>query len=165
MIACASGWCSPCVPAARCVGRTTSWLAPSGGLPQLRGCVQCVVLVTSAQWGLRPGAEIAAQPWAESVGSGPGHGSKWLHLCVQVQFSGGACTDPNVNYFIPFSTTFYFISFVSLLQLVGFLDRLRFLPIKKNGSKNLYQICVKNEIKCADAFRMLTVAYGEVTLD
>ncbi|UYV81262.1 hypothetical protein LAZ67_20000574 [Cordylochernes scorpioides] len=31
---------------------------------------------------------------------------------------------------------------------------------------NLYQIlCVKNEIKCADAFRMLTVAYGEATLD
>ncbi|UYV85044.1 hypothetical protein LAZ67_X004391 [Cordylochernes scorpioides] len=25
--------------------------------------------------------------------------------------------------------------------------------------------CVKNEIKCADAFRMLTVAYGEATLD
>ncbi|UYV84634.1 hypothetical protein LAZ67_X002926 [Cordylochernes scorpioides] len=46
------------------------------------------------------------------------------------------------------------------------LDRLRFLPIKKNGSKNLYQIlCVKNEIKCADAFRMLIVAYGEATLD
>ncbi|UYV60352.1 hypothetical protein LAZ67_1000919 [Cordylochernes scorpioides] len=45
------------------------------------------------------------------------------------------------------------------------LDRLRFLPIKKNGSKNLYKFCVKNEIKCADAFRMLTVAYGEATLD
>ncbi|UYV80608.1 hypothetical protein LAZ67_19000948 [Cordylochernes scorpioides] len=27
------------------------------------------------------------------------------------------------------------------------------------------KICVKNEIKCADAFRMLTVAYGEATLD
>ncbi|KAG5309963.1 MOS1T transposase, partial [Pseudoatta argentina] len=25
--------------------------------------------------------------------------------------------------------------------------------------------CVKNKIKCADAFRMLTVAYGEATLD
>ncbi|UYV83883.1 hypothetical protein LAZ67_X000502 [Cordylochernes scorpioides] len=45
------------------------------------------------------------------------------------------------------------------------LDRLRFLPIKKNGSKNLYQILCENEIKCADAFRMLTVAYGEATLD
>ncbi|UYV62577.1 hypothetical protein LAZ67_2001146 [Cordylochernes scorpioides] len=46
------------------------------------------------------------------------------------------------------------------------LDRLRFLPIKKNGSKNLcIKFCVKNEIKCADAFRMLTVAYGEATLD
>ncbi|UYV61861.1 hypothetical protein LAZ67_1006871 [Cordylochernes scorpioides] len=48
---------------------------------------------------------------------------------------------------------------------IGVLDRLRFLPIKKNGSKNLYQILCENEIKCADAFRMLTVAYGEATLD
>ncbi|UYV62214.1 hypothetical protein LAZ67_1008240 [Cordylochernes scorpioides] len=47
----------------------------------------------------------------------------------------------------------------------GVLDRLRFLPIEKNGSKNLYQILCENEIKCADAFRMLTVAYGEATLD
>ncbi|UYV74053.1 hypothetical protein LAZ67_11001979 [Cordylochernes scorpioides] len=47
----------------------------------------------------------------------------------------------------------------------GVLDRLRFLPIKKNGSKNLYQILCENKIKCADAFRMLTVAYGEATLD
>ncbi|EGI59647.1 FLJ37770-like protein, partial [Acromyrmex echinatior] len=31
--------------------------------------------------------------------------------------------------------------------------------------KNLYKFCVKNKIKCADAFRMLTVAYGEATLD
>ena len=43
--------------------------------------------------------------------------------------------------------------------LARVLARLRFLPIPKNGSKNLYQI------KCADAFRMLTVAYGEATLD
>ncbi|UYV62181.1 hypothetical protein LAZ67_1008131 [Cordylochernes scorpioides] len=27
------------------------------------------------------------------------------------------------------------------------------------------KFCVKNEIKCADAFRMLSVAYGEATLD
>ncbi|XP_076182730.1 protein GVQW3-like [Ptiloglossa arizonensis] len=27
------------------------------------------------------------------------------------------------------------------------------------------KFCVKNEIKCADAFRMLTVPYGEATLD
>ncbi|UYV73654.1 hypothetical protein LAZ67_11000230 [Cordylochernes scorpioides] len=27
------------------------------------------------------------------------------------------------------------------------------------------KFCVKNEIECADAFRMLTVAYGEATLD
>ncbi|UYV69042.1 DAAM2 [Cordylochernes scorpioides] len=31
--------------------------------------------------------------------------------------------------------------------------------------KTCIKFCVKNEIKCADAFRMLTVAYGEATLD
>ncbi|UYV80194.1 hypothetical protein LAZ67_18001973 [Cordylochernes scorpioides] len=35
----------------------------------------------------------------------------------------------------------------------------------KNGSRSCIKFCVKNEIKCADAFRMLTVAYGEATLD
>ncbi|UYV68429.1 hypothetical protein LAZ67_5004294 [Cordylochernes scorpioides] len=33
------------------------------------------------------------------------------------------------------------------------------------GDYNLYQILCENEIKCADAFRMFTVAYGEATLD
>ncbi|UYV72614.1 hypothetical protein LAZ67_10000060 [Cordylochernes scorpioides] len=45
------------------------------------------------------------------------------------------------------------------------LDRLRFLPIKKMDQRTCIKFCVKNEIKCADAFRMLTVAYGEATLD
>ncbi|UYV72635.1 hypothetical protein LAZ67_10000121 [Cordylochernes scorpioides] len=47
----------------------------------------------------------------------------------------------------------------------GVLDRLRFLPIKKMDKRTCIKFCVKNEIKCADAFRMLTVAYGEATLD
>ncbi|UYV64611.1 hypothetical protein LAZ67_3001306, partial [Cordylochernes scorpioides] len=45
------------------------------------------------------------------------------------------------------------------------LDRLRFLPIKKLDQRTCNKFCVKNEIKCADTFRMLTVAYGEATLD
>ncbi|UYV72914.1 hypothetical protein LAZ67_10001150 [Cordylochernes scorpioides] len=45
------------------------------------------------------------------------------------------------------------------------LDRLRFLPIKKMDQRTCIKFCVKNEIKSADAFRMLTVAYGEATLD
>ncbi|UYV72599.1 HELQ, partial [Cordylochernes scorpioides] len=45
------------------------------------------------------------------------------------------------------------------------LDRLRFLPIKKMDQRTCIKFCVKNEIKCADAFRMLTVTYGEATLD
>ncbi|UYV61607.1 hypothetical protein LAZ67_1005527 [Cordylochernes scorpioides] len=47
----------------------------------------------------------------------------------------------------------------------GVLDRLRFLPIKKMDQRTCIKFCLKNEIKCADAFRMLTVAYGEATLD
>ncbi|UYV66611.1 hypothetical protein LAZ67_4002308 [Cordylochernes scorpioides] len=45
------------------------------------------------------------------------------------------------------------------------LDRLRFLPIKRMDQRACIKYRVKNEIKCADAFRMLTVAYGEATLD
>ncbi|UYV80236.1 hypothetical protein LAZ67_18002112 [Cordylochernes scorpioides] len=43
----------------------------------------------------------------------------------------------------------------------GVLERLRFLPIKKMDQRTCIKFCVKNEIKCADAFRMLTVAYGD----
>ncbi|UYV60218.1 hypothetical protein LAZ67_1000452 [Cordylochernes scorpioides] len=50
-------------------------------------------------------------------------------------------------------------------QFQGVLDRLRFLSIKKMDQRTCIEFCVKNEIKCADAFRMLTVAYGEATLD
>ncbi|UYV71820.1 hypothetical protein LAZ67_9000550 [Cordylochernes scorpioides] len=51
-------------------------------------------------------------------------------------------------------------------RIIGVLDRLRFLPIKKKmDQRTCIKFCVKNEIKCVDAFRMLTVAYGEATLD
>ncbi|UYV84877.1 hypothetical protein LAZ67_X003845 [Cordylochernes scorpioides] len=50
-------------------------------------------------------------------------------------------------------------------RTVRVLNRLRFLPIKKMDQRTCIKFCVKNEIKCADAFRMLTVAYGKVTLD
>ncbi|UYV83425.1 hypothetical protein LAZ67_23000967 [Cordylochernes scorpioides] len=33
------------------------------------------------------------------------------------------------------------------------------------NQRTCIKFCVKNEIKCADAFRMLTVAYGEASLD
>ncbi|KAG5341362.1 GVQW3 protein, partial [Acromyrmex heyeri] len=36
---------------------------------------------------------------------------------------------------------------------------------KNVDQKMCIKFCVKNKIKCADAFRMLTVAYGEATLD
>ncbi|UYV61163.1 hypothetical protein LAZ67_1003663 [Cordylochernes scorpioides] len=34
-----------------------------------------------------------------------------------------------------------------------------------SAGRTCIKFCVKNEIKCADAFQMLTVAYGEATLD
>ncbi|KAG5313395.1 MOS1T transposase, partial [Acromyrmex insinuator] len=36
---------------------------------------------------------------------------------------------------------------------------------QKMNQRICIKFCVKNKIKCADAFRMLTVAYGEATLD
>ncbi|UYV72157.1 hypothetical protein LAZ67_9001983 [Cordylochernes scorpioides] len=40
-----------------------------------------------------------------------------------------------------------------------------FYLLKKMDQRTCIKFCVKNEIKCVDAFRMLTVAYGEATLD
>ncbi|UYV83955.1 hypothetical protein LAZ67_X000694 [Cordylochernes scorpioides] len=40
-----------------------------------------------------------------------------------------------------------------------------FYLLKKMDQRTCIKFCVKNEIKCADAFRMLTVTYGEATLD
>ncbi|UYV77771.1 hypothetical protein LAZ67_15002215 [Cordylochernes scorpioides] len=40
-----------------------------------------------------------------------------------------------------------------------------FYLLKKMDQRTCIKFCVKNEIKSADAFRMLTVAYGEATLD
>ncbi|UYV78041.1 hypothetical protein LAZ67_15003295 [Cordylochernes scorpioides] len=40
-----------------------------------------------------------------------------------------------------------------------------FYLLKKMDQRTCIKFCVKNEIKCADAFRMLTVAYEEATLD
>ncbi|UYV71906.1 hypothetical protein LAZ67_9001019 [Cordylochernes scorpioides] len=55
--------------------------------------------------------------------------------------------------------------FSGLFDIQGVLDRHRFLAIKKMDQRTCIKFCVKNEIKCADAFRMLTVAYREATLD
>ncbi|UYV63810.1 hypothetical protein LAZ67_2005734 [Cordylochernes scorpioides] len=40
-----------------------------------------------------------------------------------------------------------------------------FYLLKKIDQRTCIKFCVKNEIKCADAFRMLAVANGEATLD
>ncbi|UYV61216.1 hypothetical protein LAZ67_1003885 [Cordylochernes scorpioides] len=56
--------------------------------------------------------------------------------------------DPPIN----FSITVFWIVF-------------DFYLLKKMDQRTCIKFCVKNEIKCADAFRLLTVAYGEATLD
>ncbi|KAG5323528.1 MOS1T transposase, partial [Acromyrmex heyeri] len=40
-----------------------------------------------------------------------------------------------------------------------------FCLFQKMDQRICIKFCVKNKIKCVDAFRMLTVAYGEATLD
>ena len=40
---------------------------------------------------------------------------------------------------------------------------LDFLQLEKMDPRNCTKFCVKNEIKCARTFKMLTVAFGEST--
>ncbi|XP_076320956.1 uncharacterized protein LOC143230747 isoform X3 [Tachypleus tridentatus] len=48
-----------------------------------------------------------------------GHGDCYEGVCFcEVQYSGGSCTDPNLGYFITFSSVFYIISVVSFIQLL-----------------------------------------------
>ncbi|UYV78639.1 hypothetical protein LAZ67_16002243 [Cordylochernes scorpioides] len=58
----------------------------------------------------------------------------------------------------------------NLKQLMEFKEKgvwivFDFYLFKKMDQRTCIKFCVKNEIKCVDAFRMLTVAYGEATLD
>ncbi|GFV12573.1 RING-CH-type domain-containing protein [Trichonephila clavipes] len=48
-----------------------------------------------------------------------GHGDCYNGVCFcEVQYSGGTCRDPNLNYYIAFSTIFYIICAVSFIQLL-----------------------------------------------
>ncbi|EEC04356.1 conserved hypothetical protein, partial [Ixodes scapularis] len=48
-----------------------------------------------------------------------GHGECHQGICFcEVQYSGGTCTDPNISYFVAFSTIFYLICAVSFVQLL-----------------------------------------------
>ncbi|KFM68846.1 hypothetical protein X975_25326, partial [Stegodyphus mimosarum] len=48
-----------------------------------------------------------------------GHGDCYDGVCFcEVQYSGGTCRDPNLNYYIAFSSVFYIICGVSFIQLV-----------------------------------------------
>ncbi|XP_015925528.1 uncharacterized protein [Parasteatoda tepidariorum] len=48
-----------------------------------------------------------------------GHGDCYDGVCFcEVQYSGGTCRDPNLNYYIAFSTIFYIICAVSFIQLL-----------------------------------------------
>ncbi|XP_054708408.1 uncharacterized protein LOC129218215 [Uloborus diversus] len=48
-----------------------------------------------------------------------GHGDCYDGVCFcEVQYSGGSCRDPNLNYYIAFSSIFYIICAVSVIQLI-----------------------------------------------
>jgi von Hippel-Lindau disease tumor supressor len=48
-----------------------------------------------------------------------GHGDCYNGTCFcEVEYSGGACNDPNLRYYIAFSTVFYMICAVSFVQLI-----------------------------------------------
>lgn len=48
-----------------------------------------------------------------------GHGDCYDGVCFcEVQYSGGTCRDPNLNYYIAFSSVFYIICGVSFIQLL-----------------------------------------------
>ncbi|CAL1265086.1 unnamed protein product [Larinioides sclopetarius] len=48
-----------------------------------------------------------------------GHGDCYDGVCFcEVQYSGGTCRDPNLNYYIAFSSIFYIICAVSFIQLL-----------------------------------------------
>ena len=57
------------------------------------------------------------------------------------------------------------VNFWQLLCLHVFRLNFDFWLFQKLYQRICIKFCVKNKIKCADAFRMLTVAYGEATLD
>ncbi|UYV61688.1 hypothetical protein LAZ67_1005921 [Cordylochernes scorpioides] len=56
----------------------------------------------------------------------------------------------------------YIVPYVNIIVFWIVFD---FYQLKKMDQRTCIKFCVKNEIKFADAFRMLTVAYGEATLD
>ena len=57
------------------------------------------------------------------------------------------------------------VNFLQLFCLDGFWLVIDFCLFQKMDQIICIKFCVKNRIKCADAFRMLTVVYGEATLD
>ena len=56
------------------------------------------------------------------------------------------------------------VCFWQIKKLVVFWCALRLLVFELMAHKNYIQFCLKNEIKCARTFEMLTVAFGESTI-
>ncbi|UYV75516.1 hypothetical protein LAZ67_13000463 [Cordylochernes scorpioides] len=96
--------------------------------------------------------ETVVKPWMDMVAAGrkaPPRSTPLYQLCL-----GGILQ-------------FLFIFVLATVSISSkvFWIVFDFYLIKKMDQRTCIKFCVKNEIKCADAFRMLTVAYGEATLD
>ncbi|KAL1485824.1 hypothetical protein MTO96_031734 [Rhipicephalus appendiculatus] len=62
---------------------------------------------------------MTVHPNASCTDNCSGHGECHQGICFcEVQYSGGTCTDPNLSYFVAFSTIFYLICAVSFVQLL-----------------------------------------------
>ena len=66
---------------------------------------------------------------------------------------------------MPTSSAILNVNFWQLFCLDVFWLVFDFCLFQKMDQRTCIKFCVKNKIKCMDAFRMLTVAYGEATFN
>lgn len=75
-----------------------------------------------------------------------GHGECHEGTCFcEVQYSGGTCTDPNLSYFVAFSTIFYLICAVSFAQLLICI-RSEFSRIKPPSVLNAFKVTTQKAL-------------------
>ncbi|RWS07451.1 uncharacterized protein B4U79_07983, partial [Dinothrombium tinctorium] len=75
-----------------------------------------------------------------------GHGECYDGVChCEVEFTGGACDNPNFHYYIAFSTVFYIICFVSFVQLVLCINS-EFNRLKPRSLARAFRITIQKAL-------------------